>query len=67
MTMEYCYDQKDGELIRYDCDKNIYEAYNWKEKRWEYDKDAYAAAYGFYDGFLHKIIEQDVEKITTES
>ena len=67
MALEYFYDKTDGVVLRIDSDMKIYEGYNWKEKKWQNSKNAYAASIGFYDGFLDEITEQDAKKIISES
>ena len=67
MALEYFYDKADGVVLRIDYDMKIYEGYNWKEKKWQNSKNAYAASVGFYDGFLDEITEQDAEKIISEN
>ena len=63
MAFVYKHDAKDGVVLRIDRDKDVYEGYNWKEKKWQKSKNAYAAAFGFYDGFLHDITEQEAADI----
>lgn len=61
--MEYRYDARDGELIRFDRGNDVYEGYNWKEKKWEDCPEAFDASVGTYDGFLRKITEQEAAEI----
>ena len=63
MAMEYHYDATDGELIRFDRRRDINEGYNWKLNKWENCPEAYDASVGTYDGFLHKITEQEADEI----
>ena len=59
----YLHDAKDGVVMRVDPDKGVYEGFNWKTKKWQDSKNAYAAACGFYGGFLRKITEQEAAKL----
>ena len=34
MAMEYRWDGRDGELIRFDRKRDIHEGYNWKQHKW---------------------------------
>lgn len=63
MAMEYRWDSRDGELLRFDREKDVHEGYNWKDKKWEECREAYDASVGIYDGFLHKISEQEATDI----
>ena len=63
MAWEYLHDAKDGVLMRLDRKDGVYEGYNWKTKKWQPSKNAYAAACGFYEGFLHEVTAEDAAKI----
>lgn len=67
MAMEYRHDAKDGVVMRFDRKKGVYEGYNWKEKKWQNSKNAYAAANGFYEGLLHDIDEKEAERLIKEA
>ncbi len=64
--MQYRYCARDGELLRYDNEKDIHEGYNWKQKKWEECPEAVDASLGVYDGFLHKITDAQAEQIIRE-
>ena len=66
MAMEYRWDGRDGELIRFDRKRDIHEGYNWKQHKWEECPEAFDASVGIYDGFLRKITEQEAEEIIKE-
>jgi hypothetical protein len=63
---EYRYNATDGELLRFDRKKGVYEAYNWREKKWHNSDNAYDAYVGTYDGFLHKITEANANQVIRE-
>jgi len=63
VPMEYRHDSTWHAVLRFDSDKEIYEGYNWKEKKWQKSDNAYAAAWGRYDGYLDKITEQQADDI----
>lgn len=63
MAMQYRWDARDGELIRFDRQADVYEGYNWKDKKWEDCPEAFDASVGTYDGFLRKITEQEADGI----
>ena len=63
MAMQYRWDARDGELIRFDSQADVYEGYNWKDKKWEDCPEAFDASVGTYDGFLRKVTEQEANDI----
>ena len=67
MAMEYRWDAKAGCLMRFDRKKDVYEGYDWGKKKWEDYDEAYDASVGIYDGFLHKIDEQEAARLIKEA
>ena len=61
--LEYCYESVEGLLCRIDSSQNIYEAYNWKEKKWEYSKNAYQIANWYSDHLSNRITEEQATRL----
>ena len=39
--LQYCFESVEGLLCRIDSDNDIYEAFNWKEKKWHKSGNAF--------------------------
>lgn len=62
--LQYCYESVEGLLCRIDSSQNIYEAFNWKEKKWEYSGDAFQVAHWVCDHLSECITEEQATRLT---
>ena len=61
--MEYCYESVEGLLCRIDRKSNIYEAFNWKEKKWEYSKEAFQIVHWYCEHLSNRITEEQATRL----
>ncbi len=61
--LEYCYESVEGLLCRIDRKSNVYEAFNWKEKKWHHSDNAFQVANWACDHLSERITEEQANRL----
>ena len=61
--LQYCFESVEGLLCRIDSDNDIYEAFNWKEKKWHKSGNAFQVAHWYCDHLSECITEEQANRL----